>query len=488
MGIDKIMRILLVHPECQSSLIGFRLAAMPEPLALEMVAACVPDHDVRILDMRVDGNLLGTLEDFAPDVVGVTALTTEVYAAQDVLQMVKQFSPEIITVVGGMHATMMPEDFYLPYVDIITLGEAELVFPQLIDALESGRRLRDVANIIWQDDDGYFHRNRAGSMKMDMSNLPFPRRDLVEDHRDEYFWLFSKPDTAMATGRGCPFRCNFCSVWQFYRGITRQMPAERVVEEIKTIDTEHITFMDDNFLMNYKRETAIAEMIKAEGIKKRYGMECRTDSIVRHPDLVEKWAEIGLSSVLLGLEGISDEDLKSVNKGTTARVNNEAVRIMHDNGVIVWGAFIVDPMWDRDDFKRLKDYVERMQITQTQFTVLTPLPGTKLYEQRKAELLTNDYTCFDALHAVTRTRLPREEFYQLYANLYKQRSLEPYYHLVKSGKMTLEDCKRGKRMLDVMSRWELYLEKDPVLGHTRDKVKPSTGQLKLLPTQVQAGK
>ncbi len=465
------MRILLVHPECQSSLIGFRLAAMPEPLALEMVAASVPDHDLRILDMRVEADLAGTLEEFAPEMVVVTSLTTEVYAAQDVMRAAKEFSGEIFTVIGGIHASLLPEDFFLPYVDVISAGEAELNFPQLVKAVENHQPLKNIPDLIWRDSDGQFVRNDPGPMKLDMDKLPMPRRDLIERNRDEYFWLFSKPDISMATGRGCPFRCNFCSVWQFYKGITRQMSARRVIDEIKTIDMDHITFMDDNFLMNYRRETAIAEMIVAEGIQKRYSMECRTDSVVRHPDLVKKWADIGLSSVLLGLEAVSDEGLKGINKGTDLKTNDEAVRIMHDNGVIVWGAFITDPDWEADDFKRLRDYVDKMKITQTQFTVLTPLPGTELYRERKNELLTDDYTCFDALHAVTRTRLPREEFYKLYAGLYRQTSLEPYYELVSSGRMTVEDCKRGKEMLDIMSQWELYLDQDPVLGSNRGKKK-----------------
>ena len=442
---------------------------MPEPLALEMVAASVPDHDLRILDMRVEDDLAGTLEQFGPDMVVVTALTTEVYAAQDVMRQAKEFSGEIFTIIGGIHASLLPEDFYLPYVDVIAAGEAELNFPQLVDAIEKHKPLKDIPDLIWADTDGNFVHNAEGPMKLDMDTLPLPRRDLIEHNRQEYFWLFSKPDIAMATGRGCPFRCNFCSVWQFYKGLTRQMSAKRVIDEIKTIDLGHITFMDDNFLMNYKRETAIAEMIVAEGIQKDYSMECRTDSVVKHPDLVKKWADIGLSSVLLGLEGVTDKALENVNKGTDMKTNDEAVRIMHDNGVIVWGAFIADPDWEADDFKRLRDYVDEMKITQAQFTVLTPLPGTELYRQQKDELLTDDYTCFDALHAVTPTKLPREEFYKLYAGLYRQTSLEPYYALVRAGKMTVEDCKRGNEMLEIMSRWELYLDQDPILGNRQKR-------------------
>ncbi len=113
--------------------------------------------------------------------------------------------------------------------------------------------------------------------------------------------------------------------------------------------------------------------------------------------------------------------------------------------MIIWGAFIVDPDWTADDFKRLREYVSDKQITHTQFTILTPLPGTQLYRDRRHELLTDDYSCFDTLHAVLPTRLPREEFYQHFAGLYRQTDIGPYYDLVQSGKMTIEDCRRARK-------------------------------------------
>ncbi len=440
------------------------MAALPEPLHLEMVAAIVPQHDVRILDMRLDGNLEAALRAFWPEMVAVTALTPEVYAAQDVLQRVKAFSAEIFTVAGGHHATLLPGDFFVAQVDAVAMGQAELMFAELVRAVADRRGLDGVPNILWRNRDGVFVRNNHSEDRVDLANLPMPRRDLTESYRNEYFFLFDKPDTSVATSRGCPFRCKFCSVHEFYHGTINQMPPQRVVSEIGMISSDHITLVDDNFLMNRRREDTIADLIKAEGIQKRFSMECRTDSIVRHPELLAKWVQIGLYAVLLGLEGGCDETLMNLNKSCNIDTNNQAIRILQDNGVIIWGAFIVDPDWTDDDFKRLSDYVSAKEITHTQFTVLTPLPGTQLYRDRRDDLLTDDYSCFDTLHAVLPTRLPREKFYQNFADLYRQRNLGPYYDLVRAGKMTIEDCKQGKRMLDAMADWEQYIEKDPVLG------------------------
>ena len=424
----------------------------------------VPQHDVRILDMRLDNNLEAVLKTFWPEMVAVTALTPEVLAAQSVLQRVKSFSAEIFTVVGGHHATLLPRDFFIAQVDAIAIGEAELMFGELVRAVADRRGLEGVPNIIWQDRDGIFARNDRSEDGINLASLPLPRRDLTESYRNEYFFLFDKPDTSVATSRGCPFRCKFCSVHEFYHGSVNQMSPQRVVSEIGMVSTDHITFVDDNFLMNRRRENTIADLIRAEGIRKRFSMECRTDSIVRYPELVTKWVDIGLYAVLLGLEGGCDETLKNVNKSCNMDTNNQAIKILQDNGVIIWGAFIVDPDWTEDDFKRLRDYVSEKEITHTQFTVLTPLPGTQLYRDRHDDLLTDNYSCFDTLHAVLPTRLPREKFYQNFADLYRQRNIGPYYEMVQAGKLTIEDCRRGKMMLDAMADWERYVERDPILG------------------------
>jgi len=243
------------------------------------------------------------------------------------------------------------------------------------------------------------------------------------------------------------------------------MSAPRVLAEVRAVETAHITFVDDNFLMNYKRENEIADLLRAEGIRNRYSMECRTDSIVRHPELVAKWTETGLYAVLLGLEGANDATLKSVNKKNSSRTNDEAIAILKRHGIIIWGAFLVDPAWQAEDFQRLREYVSEKEITHTQFTVLTPLPGTELYEQNKDRLLTHDYRCYDTMHSVLPTKLPREEFYAHFASLYRQTDLSPYWDLVRAGKLSIEDCRRGKAMLDTMSQPEFYFAGDPILGH-----------------------
>src|SRR5690606_12133819 len=94
---------------------------------------------------------------------------------------------------------------------------------QLLDALGQGRTLTEIPNLAYRDAAGQLVISPMQATVIDVDTLPMPRRDLTARHRDQYFFLFDQPDTSMVTGRGCPFRCNFCSVWEFYQGRTRSM-------------------------------------------------------------------------------------------------------------------------------------------------------------------------------------------------------------------------------------------------------------------------
>ena len=124
------MKVLLIKPPINKiSILGDSLI---EPLELEILAATIPEHSCRILDMRIDPDLKGSLEEFKPDLVGLTSYTTEVPVVRSLLQGIKSSLPESFTVVGGCHASVKPEDFHLPDVDAVLVGGGEWIFPALV--------------------------------------------------------------------------------------------------------------------------------------------------------------------------------------------------------------------------------------------------------------------------------------------------------------------------------------------------------------------
>jgi radical SAM superfamily enzyme YgiQ (UPF0313 family) len=435
-------------------------------------AVACPNHDVRLLDMRIEQCLAETMAEFKPDLVAVTCLTTEVYNAQDLLKEVRATDPHVFTVVGGLHASLLPADFQVPYVDAIVIGEGERTFAHLLEVLDKalpdrpGEKLAGVPGLAWKQSDGTWAFNEVRPIMPSLDALPVAARHLAARYTDKYFFLFDQPHACISTSRGCPFKCNFCSVWKFYQKKCRYMSAERVLKEMESVGPNHMAFLDDNFLANVPRAWKILELIKARGIKKEYGMQARTDTISKHPDLLAAWREVGLETVLIGFEGASQEKLDAVSKGATLEQNERAMDILNGLGVHMWGAFIVDPDFTREDFKQLKRYREEKGVIYPQFTILTPLPGTDLYEQRYKELVTHDYRLFDALHAVLPTRLPREEFYKEFAGLYRPDNPAIIYDWISSGRITMDRARKARKLLLELGNYENFLKGERAAGLT----------------------
>lgn len=411
------MKILLVHPAKVGTL-GLQDMTSLEPLALELVAACLPDHEVQILDLRKTDALPETLESFRPDACGVSAcFTTEVYAARRIAVVVNEWNPHCFTFVGGHHPSLAPQDFLSPHVDAVVAGEGEVTTAELVDCLAAGGDLRKVLGL---------HLNEGGSqfftgpreMIRSLDDLPSPRRDLTRQHRHDYFWGFRRPLALIETARGCPYKCNFCSVWRFYNGSVRAMSAQRIFQEIVSTREKHIFFTDDNFLLSVKRARELAELLRREGVRKTYGIQGRTDTVAQQPELMAQWKEVGLDNVFLGLEKATEEGLTELDKRNTLANNEKAIQVLQDLGIGFTGNLIVDPDWDRSQFAQLRDYVAARGLYNSSFSILTPLPGTLLYDQLKDRLTTEDYELFDLWHAVLPTRLELREFYTEFVRLW----------------------------------------------------------------------
>jgi radical SAM superfamily enzyme YgiQ (UPF0313 family) len=452
------MRVLLIQPNEGSCTIGFSKVALTEPLALEILAASLPDHEVKILDMRINPDLEGMLVSFRPGLVGVTGYTAHVPQMIAVCNKVKEFDRRITTVVGGYHATLCPEDFDLEAVDVIVIGEGEITFPELVMAIERGKDLGEVKGIIYRRD-GHQVATPLRDFLADLDNSPFPARHLTEDYHEHYHFQFWTSPSPVETARGCPYRCKFCSVWVFHRRRCRFKSPERVLEDLKRVVSKFVYFVDDNFLQNIPRAERIYELIKSAGLKLKFWMQARSDSIVRRPDIIEKWAEIGLSIVLIGFEKFRQDELTDLRKRSSIRTNEEAAKILHANGVDIWGAFIVDPSWRRPDFDALIDYVRRLKISFPQFTVLTPLPGTAFFREKLNELTTRNYELFDFLHSVLPTKLPLREFYENMARLYANTTmtLSELKERIKSGRIQIPALRRIKDMLSEVTNPDSYL-------------------------------
>lgn len=410
------MRILLIKPAINPV---FFAPMWGDPLELEYLASAVPDHTVDILDMRVDRNLQGKLETFQPQLVGVTANTCDVPMAKAVIREVRKFDRGVVTAVGGNHATFLPDDFAQEGVNAIFLGMADISFKEFVGRLEEGKDLSDVHNLALLKGDGLAFTERK-PFEVDLDQLPFPARHLVAKYKGKYRDLTRKRTAQLMSSRGCPFRCTFCSCWKIMDGRYFTRTPESVVEELASLgeDIDSVQFADDNTLHNVERAMRLARLIRERKIGKELSMYARADTVARHPQLMEALKEAGLAHLTVGVESFREGALSTLNKRSTVEINNEAIRILRRLGIGDSAHFIVDPDFGKEDFDQLYRYVCQSGLFQPTYTVLTPLPGTDLYDHMQDRLCITDYAYFDLGHAVLPTRLSRKAFYEQLVHIY----------------------------------------------------------------------
>lgn len=418
------MRILLVRPRPPKHTLGLKNIMICEPLELEYLAAGVRDHDVKIADEILGGRTLDIIGQFKPDVVGTSSYITGVNEVRRICREAKSYNPKIVTVVGGVHATVVPEDFCRPEIDIIVQGEGIETFRDVIDRLEEGRDLSEVPGLAFPEEEAL----RLGPARIieqeSLDRLPFPRRDLTSHYRRKYYYLYHRPVTIMRTSLGCPFRCTFCFCWKINEGRYLVRSPESVAAELKTIETKEVYIVDDTFLLNRERLLELAEVIRRRDIRKEYLVYGRTDFIAANEDVIKEWAEIGLKAVIVGLEYTSDSELGKVNKLTTRDENDLAIEILQRNRIDIYGSFILGTEYDKRDFRRLGEYIEEKKLFYLVLQPLTPLPGTEIFKEYE-HLLTverESFPIWDLSHLVLPSRLTHRQFYWQMAALYARYS------------------------------------------------------------------
>lgn len=412
------MRILLIYPPNNPHVLA---PSNFEPLALEILAALVPDHDVLIMDMRYESyaSLKQTLNYFRPEITGVTCNNTlHVSKTIEVLEYVKSVFPASINILGGHHPTIVPKDFYLPSVDFIFIGWAEQSFPLFIEAIRANQLTDAIPGLIKLMNGLPVHRVE-NPFNLKAEAIPFPDRQSTKLYWNKYRNEIGYRTALVNTARGCPYRCSFCSIWKANQGHFLIRPAEAVFYELCELprSVRHVFFADDNTFIDTKNAETLCDLIRISGIKHKYSGYCRTDTIIRHPQLMKKWREIGLDNLCVGFEGIDEEGLKKVNKSNKEQNNALAASILHEAGVPFRSYFLIHPDFESNDFVRILAYVKKHHLVNPMFTIITPLPGTDYYDQVK-DRLSLSYDYFDFFHAIVRPKMEIREFYTSILNLF----------------------------------------------------------------------
>ncbi|MDZ7695761.1 MAG: radical SAM protein [Deltaproteobacteria bacterium] len=421
------MKILLANPpnagrsipEEKYGISSIKQIMRGEPLALEVLAGNLPDHDVVIVDLKVDPlSLAETLRAFEPDVVGITGTTCEANTMVRLARETKE-NCNARVVVGGVHASLDPKFFNVQGIDFVVVGLAKQSFRELVMSLEErDARPRDIPGVAPTHPGEALQFTPRAYDKADLVDDASPRYDLVHHYRAAYFL----PSLQMKVGFvsstfGCPFACVFCSIGAVsgHRYLTHSIPS--VIRDIEALgNIPFIRLVDANTFGDSKHSLDLCHGIRDAGIQKNFVADVRADSVIEHPALFREWKAIGLRAVVVGFEAMSDLRLKHLNKKSTAAKNKKAIEALHDMGITIVGDFIISPDYTQKDFDELEQFITESDIRIPMLSILTPIPGTPLFEELKKDIVIHDLDYYTLTNAVIPTRMEEGPFYSRYAD------------------------------------------------------------------------
>ncbi|RLC67383.1 MAG: hypothetical protein DRI48_02470 [Chloroflexi bacterium] len=295
-----------------------------------------------------------------------------------------------LVVVGGTHISAIPETLS-PDMDLGVIGEGEETLAEIVRLLQACdsrpglSHWAEVPGLVFRKPDGGLHITRPRAPIEPLDRIPFPARDLLSPD-SKYYHLISS--------RGCPYNCVFCSSTRFWGGVRFHSP-EYVVQEIEMIldkyQPQHLTFFDDLFIASRKRLRRIVELIRQQGIHERVAFQLTVRANLIDEETIDLLQQMNVFDVLIGLESGNERALRFLKSNVTLEQNQRAVDLLHAGGIGVSATFIIGaPHETRQEILQTLAFIKRNPLSEARTYVLTPLPGTPVWDMAQARGLVND--------------------------------------------------------------------------------------------------
>ena len=336
------------------------------------------------------------------DLVGISSITStapRAYAIADRLH-----SLGVRVVLGGAHPTFMPDEA-LQHADWVVRGEADSVIVPFVEAVNRGAGVERVPGLSWLDHGRAVH-NPLGEAVKDLDSLPAPDLSLIERGRRGVFGFAAPQTLPIQTSRGCPYDCSFCSVTSMFGRRYRFRSAAPVVAELQSRNfaDAHVFFYDDNFTANPARAKRLLHAMIEARVKPTWSTQVHIDC-ARHEGLLPLMHRAGCETVYVGFESINPRTLQLYDKAQSVEAMEKAITAIHAAGIRVHGMFVFGS--DADDEETIRQtarWAVARKIDTVQFLVLTPLPGTRVFDELESagRLLTRDWGLYDTHHVVFR--------------------------------------------------------------------------------------
>lgn len=437
--------IVLINPNANVEVVK-RLDISTPPLGLGYLASVLRERGfkVRIIDDLVEKLSLDELFNRLKKalIVGITSTTPTFNSALKYARMIKSRLPNAFVILGGVHVTFKPYDAIRnDFVDAVCVGEGEYTLAEVAERIEEEKSLDGVRGLIWKENDTIIDNGTREPIE-DLDSLPFPAYDLmpiekytVLGHKLQHF--------PMITSRGCPFACRYCSSSLFMGKRFRARSAENVVDEmewlVEEFDARHIAFSDDTFTLNKKRVIEICDEIKRRGVNVDWSCSSRVDTI--NEELLKKMKEAGCSAIYYGVESASPDVLEYYRKKIDLSKVKKVIEITKRVGIATICSFIIGAPYERkEDMKKTLKFALKLDPDYAQFSILTPYPGTEIYEEvkQKGLLLNKNFDEYTAGKPVLKNfYLTPEEISRFLKHCYVRFYIRPKFILreIKKGNL-----------------------------------------------------
>lgn len=375
-------------------------------------------HDVYLIDLvrkrnSISAYLTKTLKRINPDLIGLSAMTWQYPTCLALIGLIKRILPQVKIAIGGYQATLMSREMAASpesqSVDFIIRGEGEEAFRRLVNALAGMDRLDAIPSISYKRDGQWVH-NDQGSL-CDLSRLKLPIRDRRR-LTSGYHFMYSKIEV-METSRGCTRNCSFCSINHMYGRSYRTYPIERILADLDDIyfnkKTKLVFITDDNMVLNPQWVMNVCDAIIKRNYKNlRLVVQADCISMARNEAMVKKMSQAGFRTVFLGIENVSSQNLRTMEKGDVVKEAKRAVENCQRYGIMVIGGLIFGlPDDDEEAIKRNYQFLIDLEVDASYCQILSPYPKTKLREHLISERLVvniDRYERYNGLWANVKTR------------------------------------------------------------------------------------
>ncbi|MBI5846749.1 MAG: cobalamin B12-binding domain-containing protein [Nitrospirae bacterium] len=418
------MKVLLAYPFREDTYrkVGFILP----PLGIAYIASLLRDsgHEVKIADFNVTDE---SVDYTAFDIVGISADTSRYKSG---LMLAKDAKNAGCTVVmGGPHVSYRDEDtLRTGFCDFVVREEGEQTMLELANTVGT-EQVYSVRGISYLRD-GNIQRTPSRGFIDNIDDL-VPARDLLNMGAYRHLEMGKRKMTSILTSRGCPFGCSFCCSTEFSGRKWRSRSPLKIVDEIEDVVANHdfngIAFLDDNFTLDPNRVIAICDEIMRRKIDIYWWCFSRADTLLNNEAMIARMAEAGCKYIFIGFESQNQGTLDQYHKNITDTMAGEVTELLRKYNISVHASFIIGNIDEtREMVMDTVRYAREIDPQAVQFTILTPYPGTKLFDEVKERIITYDWDLYDCLHSVVRTdHLGQKELEALLKKAYLSFYLSP---------------------------------------------------------------